>query len=505
MAYNGINLDDTLITPIQTMVETGAINLASGVLVIASLLAILDLIFSVFTGWSDNIGDLITKLIQKLIRYAFTFMLINIYQEILDMAYTMFTKIGNSFGKGLGEPVTVQNAYLKLESQIMEFLQSGLQFESFWSLVYLVLFVIAFVFLIFVIFALVMAIVQFYVVGNLAIIYLAFMPNETFSEIGKKTINAIIGAGTSLMVTIALVSMGTKILSDDFPFPTDIGVQNNEPQTFLTWLAVFAVISFLIVSQDSITSMILSGQGGVSGGMLGSFVGGIVTTGGAAAGAIGKTITEVGKGAGGLAGGVKGTIEGIKKSRENGKGVADTLKTVSQSAKEGMKKGAKVGGEVTGIAGKAGSFVADVSNVAGNLIRDVSQGKVIESAKDIKEGAKIAGRTIKEGAIIGGAMVGDLLNNATKKPNNTQNSSNNNTSSKTVTNSNATTKDTSTQTTNIQTAKEESTRNKETTNNTQTAEKLNKSNTSNTQENNKTATNNKETITSSKENPWENI
>ncbi len=512
MSYTGINLDDTLITPIKTMVEAGAVNISSGVLVVASLIAILDLIFSIFTGWSDNIGDLIIKLIQKLIRYSFTFMLINIYQELLDMSYKVFTKIGNSFGNGLGDPITVQNAYKTLEKEIMSFLQTGLEFESFWSLVYLVLFIIAFIFLIFVMFALVMAILQFYLVGNLAIIYLAFMPSETFSEIGKKTISAIIGAGTSLMVTVALVSMGTKILIDDFPFPTDIGVQNNEPQTFLTWISVFAVISFLIVSQDSITSMILTGNGGVTGGMLGSFVGGIVTTGGAAVGAIGKTITGIGKGAGGLAGGVKGTLDGLKKSRENGQGLADSIKTVSQSAKEGLKKGAKVGGEVTGIAGKSGTFVADVSSVTGNLIKDLSQGKIVDSVKDVKEATKIVGRTIKEGAIIGGEIVGDLMNNSKT---NKQNASSNNASGSANSNS---TQSTSTSS-NTKTAKEESTRNRETTTNTQsttnsgssvnanktadttkTTEELSKKNTSSTQESNK------ETISNSKEKEksWEN-
>ena len=50
--------------------------------------------------------------------------------------------------------------------------------------------------------------------------------------------------------------------------------------------------------------------------------------------------------------------------------------------------------------------VKDLEGFTGNLIKDLSQGKIVDSVKDVKEATKIVGRTIKEGAIIGGEIVG---------------------------------------------------------------------------------------------------
>jgi len=274
------------------MLDTGMTTLMVVILTLASSFAVLDLSFTAFFNWSENIGNTLVETIKKLVRYALTFGLIKMYKELLDMAYKLFSDIGNLFGEGLGSPLKVQSIWDKLWEELSKFLSIGLKFQDFWAILYFILFIIGFVFLVFIISTITIAIIQFHVVGKLAIIYLACLPLDALSDIGRKTLGAIVGSGTQLMVAVALSSMGIKILKS-YPIPENIGAENNEPHMIIMWLAVFIAISFLIKNYQSIASLILYGQGGLNGSQFGNFTGNVVSAGGSAVGGM-KTGAKIG-------------------------------------------------------------------------------------------------------------------------------------------------------------------------------------------------------------------
>ena len=350
MAAANFQFDTALIEPIISMLDTGMTTLMVVILTLASSFAVLDLSFTAFFNWSENIGNTLVETIKKLVRYALTFGLIKMYKELLDMAYKLFSDIGNLFGEGLGSPLKVQSIWDKLWEELSKFLSIGLKFQDFWAILYFVLFIIGFVFLVFIISTITIAIIQFHVVGKLAIIYLACLPLDALSDIGRKTLGAIVGSGTQLMVAVALSSMGIKILKS-YPIPENIGAENNEPHTIIMWLAVFIAISFLIKNYQSIASLILYGQGGLNGSQLGNFTGNVVSAGGSAVGgvtsllgsaAVGGLGAAVGAVAGGVSTGGAGAIAGMKTGAKIGSKIGKYPGNLTASAAENAGKAIKV-------------------------------------------------------------------------------------------------------------------------------------------------------------------
>ena len=349
MAAANFQFDTALIEPIISMLDTGMTTLMVVILTLASSFAVLDLSFTAFFNWSENIGNTLVETIKKLVRYALTFGLIKMYKELLDMAYKLFSDIGNLFGEGLGSPLKVQSIWDKLWEELSKFLSIGLKFQDFWAILYFVLFIIGFVFLVFIISTITIAIIQFHVVGKLAIIYLACLPLDALSDIGRKTLGAIVGSGTQLMVAVALSSMGIKILKS-YPIPENIGAENNEPHTIIMWLAVFIAISFLIKNYQSIASLILYGQGGLNGSQFGNFTGNVVSAGGSAVGGVTSLLGSAA--VGGLGAAVGAVVGGVS--------------TGGAGAIAGMKTGAKIGSKI----GKyPGNLTASAAENAGKAIK----------------------------------------------------------------------------------------------------------------------------------------
>ena len=349
MAAANFQFDTALIEPIISMLDTGMTTLMVVILTLASSFAVLDLSFTAFFNWSENIGNTLVETIKKLVRYALTFGLIKMYKELLDMAYKLFSDIGNLFGEGLGSPLKVQSIWDKLWEELSKFLSIGLKFQDFWAILYFILFIIGFVFLVFIISTITIAIIQFHVVGKLAIIYLACLPLDALSDIGRKTLGAIVGSGTQLMVAVALSSMGIKILKS-YPIPENIGAENNEPHTIIMWLAVFIAISFLIKNYQSIASLILYGQGGLNGSQFGNFTGNVVSAGGSAVGGVTSLLGSAA--VGGLGAAVGAVVGGVS--------------TGGAGAIAGMKTGAKIGSKI----GKyPGNLTASAAENAGKAIK----------------------------------------------------------------------------------------------------------------------------------------
>lgn len=368
MATANFQFDTALIEPIISMLDTGMTTLMVVILTLASTFAVLDLSFTAFFNWSENIGNTLVETLKKLLRYVLTFELIKMYKKLLDMAYKLFSDIGNLFGEGLGSPLKVQSIWDKLWEELSKFLNIGLKFQDFWVILYFILFIIGFIFLVFIISTITIAIIQFHVVGRLAIIYLACLPLDTLSDIGRKTLGAIVGSGTHLMVAVALSSMGIKILKS-YPIPENIGAENNEPHTIIVWLAVFIAISFLIKNYQSIASLILYGHGGLNGSQLGYFTGNVISAGGSAIGGITSVL-------GGAAVGGLGAAIGT---------VAGGISSGGAGALAGMKTGAKIGYKVGNYPGK---MTASAVENAGKAIKIMTMDfDPVASAKKVKNTA----------------------------------------------------------------------------------------------------------------------
>lgn len=368
MAAANFQFDTALIEPIISMLDTGMTTLMVVILTLASTFAVLDLSFTAFFNWSENIGNTLVETLKKLLRYVLTFELIKMYKKLLDMAYKLFSDIGNLFGEGLGSPLKVQSIWDRLWEELSKFLSIGLKFQDFWVILYFILFIIGFIFLVFIISTITIAIIQFHVVGRLAIIYLACLPLDTLSDIGRKTLGAIVGSGTHLMVAVALSSMGIKILKS-YPIPENIGAENNEPHTIIVWLAVFIAISFLIKNYQSIASLILYGHGGLNGSQLGYFTGNVISAGGSAIGGITSVL-------GGAAVGGLGAAIGT---------VAGGISSGGAGALAGMKTGAKIGYEVGKYPGK---MTASAAENAGKAIKVMTMDfDPVTSAKKVKNTA----------------------------------------------------------------------------------------------------------------------
>lgn len=368
MATANFQFDTALIEPIISMLDTGMTTLMVVILTLASTFAVLDLSFTAFFNWSENIGNTLVETLKKLLRYVLTFELIKMYKKLLDMAYKLFSDIGNLFGEGLGSPLKVQSIWDKLWEELSKFLNIGLKFQDFWVILYFILFIIGFIFLVFIISTITIAIIQFHVVGRLAIIYLACLPLDTLSDIGRKTLGAIVGSGTHLMVAVALSSMGIKILKS-YPIPENIGAENNEPHTIIVWLAVFIAISFLIKNYQSIASLILYGHGGLNGSQLGYFTGNVISAGGSAIGGITSVL-------GGAAVGGLGAAIGT---------VAGGISSGGAGALAGMKTGAKIGYKVGNYPGK---MTASAAENAGKAIKIMTMDfDPVASAKKVKNTA----------------------------------------------------------------------------------------------------------------------
>ncbi len=368
MATANFQFDTALIEPIISMLDTGMTTLMVVILTLASTFAVLDLSFTAFFNWSENIGNTLVETLKKLLRYVLTFELIKMYKKLLDIAYKLFSDIGNLFGEGLGSPLKVQSIWDKLWEELSKFLNIGLKFQDFWVILYFILFIIGFIFLVFIISTITIAIIQFHVVGRLAIIYLACLPLDTLSDIGRKTLGAIVGSGTHLMVAVALSSMGIKILKS-YPIPENIGAENNEPHTIIVWLAVFIAISFLIKNYQSIASLILYGHGGLNGSQLGYFTGNVISAGGSAIGGITSVL-------GGAAVGGLGAAIGT---------VAGGISSGGAGALAGMKTGAKIGYKVGNYPGK---MTASAAENAGKAIKIMTMDfDPVASAKKVKNTA----------------------------------------------------------------------------------------------------------------------
>ena len=350
---DNFEFDSSLIEPIINFLDTGISKFLPAVLVLASLIAVIDGLWSYFQYHATkDVSSIMSKVVVKWVRYAFTFGIIKIYiGSIIPMAYKIFTGIGNSFGEGFGNPLKVQNVWNKGWESVNRMFELSGKIGGLWGFVYIIFSVIAFLCLVFILSSMTMAILSFHVVVRLAVIFLAFIPFEVMTDIGRKTLTSIVNSGTDLMTCVALSSMCFSVMQEH-PFPTTVTENTNSPQIMGIWLCVWVVSAFLVVSYEKISSLIISGQGGLTGADLGRYTAGIVATAGIVTGkgiemaskGVGKSMQKIGETwSSGKDAGSKGTgilekagsmveragTETAKRTDQTAKGAAKAIETIT--------------------------------------------------------------------------------------------------------------------------------------------------------------------------------
>ena len=350
---DNFEFDSSLIEPIISFLDTGISKFLPAVLVLASLIAVIDGLWSYFQYHATkDVSSIMSKVVVKWVRYAFTFGIIKIYiGSIIPMAYKIFTGIGNSFGEGFGNPLKVQNVWNKGWESVNRMFELSGKIGGLWGFVYIIFSVIAFLCLVFILSSMTMAILSFHVVVRLAVLFLAFIPFEAMTDIGRKTLTSIVNSGTDLMTCVALSSMCFSVMQEH-PFPTTVTENTNSPQVMGIWLCVWVVSAFLVVSYEKISSLIISGQGGLTGADLGRYTAGIVATAGIVTGkgiemaskSAGKSMQKIGetwsseKGAGGKSAEIlekagsmveKAGAETARRTDQTAKGAAKAIETIT--------------------------------------------------------------------------------------------------------------------------------------------------------------------------------
>ena len=350
---DNFEFDSSLIEPIISFLDTGISKFLPAVLVLASLIAVIDGLWSYFQYHATkDASSIMSKVVVKWIRYAFTFGIIKIYiGSIIPMAYKIFAGIGNSFGEGFGNPLKVQNVWNKGWESVNRMFELSGKIGGLWGFVYIIFSVIAFLCLVFILSSMTMAILSFHVVVRLAVLFLAFIPFEAMTDIGRKTLTSIVNSGTDLMTCVALSSMCFSVMQEH-PFPTTVTENTNSPQVMGIWLCVWVVSAFLVVSYEKISSLIISGQGGLTGADLGRYTAGIVATAGIVTGkgiemaskSAGKSMQKIGetwsseKGAGGKSAEIlekagsmveKAGAETARRTDQTAKGAAKAIETIT--------------------------------------------------------------------------------------------------------------------------------------------------------------------------------
>ena len=350
---DNFEFDSSLIEPIISFLDTGISKFLPAVLVLASLIAVIDGLWSYFQYHATkDVSSIMSKVVVKWVRYAFTFGIIKIYiGSIIPMAYKIFTGIGNSFGEGFGNPLKVQNVWNKGWESVNRMFELSGKIGGLWGFVYIIFSVIAFLCLVFILSSMTMAILSFHVVVRLAVLFLAFIPFEAMTDIGRKTLTSIVNSGTDLMTCVALSSMCFSVMQEH-PFPTTVTENTNSPQVMGIWLCVWVVSAFLVVSYEKISSLIISGQGGLTGADLGMYTAGIVATAGIVTGkgiemaskSAGKSMQKIGetwsseKGAGGKSAEIlekagsmveKAGAETARRTDQTAKGAAKAIETIT--------------------------------------------------------------------------------------------------------------------------------------------------------------------------------
>lgn len=415
-----INFDGILVKPFVDKIDSGLITVSQGVLVFATLLALIDFTLTMIRT-IENRDQLMKSMMERMLKYTFWFGIILNYTKIKEILLDTFIGLANVFSdKNIDTSVIIGDVFNKNMADINKILDAANTMTGLgnmgWKLLYYFCWILAFILLIWIVVSILFAMIAFHFVAGISILFICFATFDGTNSLGEKFITAVVGAGMNLAVILIIELLCNNVM-EDYLFPNGAVTDAiNKPQLIFGWLGIFAVCGFFITKASSLASIITSGSGeGLTATGLGkavmSQVSGVIS-------AAGVVVTAGAAGAGAIAGATGGmvsqtmgatktvstAVNGVKtgtmatNTATKSQKVQAVLKGGFEGAKEGFKKGKTVGR----ITSKAIKNTADVASKGIKIVTDdpIDNVKSILSGKGISTGIETEKLTEEEKAVI---------------------------------------------------------------------------------------------------------
>ena len=397
-----IDFDKLLVSPFITKIDKGLAIVAGGVLVFATILALIDFTLTMIRT-IENRDQLITAMIERMLKYAFWFGIVTNYEKIKEILLDTFVSLASLFSDGKIDTATIiGDVYNSNMANINKILDAANTMTGFgnagWKILYYFCWILAFALLIWVLVSIIFAIIAFHFVIGIAILFICFATFDGTASLGEKFITSIVGAGMNLSVILIIQQLSNNVMKD-YLFPNEaVSEVVNKPQLIFGWIAIYSVCGYFISKASSLAAIITSGAGeGLSATGLGramisqvsavvAVTGAVVTAGAAGAGAVagasagatgGATVSGT-LNAGATGGTVSGAINtgnttvstsvnGMKTATATanaGQRTQATVRGAWKGAKEGFKKGKEIGNKTKTILNKAEKYTKTTIKLA---------------------------------------------------------------------------------------------------------------------------------------------
>ena len=362
-----IDFDKLLLSPFIAKIDSGLAIVAGGVLVFATILALIDFTLTMIRT-VENRDQLITAILERMLKYAFWFGIITNYTKIKEILLDTFIGLASLFTDSKIDTSTIiGDVYNSNMANINKILDAANAMTGFgnagWKLLYYCCWVLAFVLLIWVLVSIIFSFIAFHFVIGIAIIFICFATFDGTASLGEKFITSVTGAGMNLAVILIIQAISNNVMQD-YLFPGNaVSSSVNKPQLIFGWMAIYSVCGYLVTKASSLAGIITAGAGeglsatGLGKAMIGQIsavvavTGAAVTAGaasvgavaGAASGATSGTVSQA-MNAGNSAGAVNGSkmiTSTIKNGASSFKYTQGTVNSGGnwQGAKSGFKKG----------------------------------------------------------------------------------------------------------------------------------------------------------------------
>lgn len=424
-----IDFDKLLVSPFVTKIDSSLVTVSKGVIILASILAMIDFTLTMLRK-IENRDELITAMIERMLKYSFWFGVILNYVKIKEILLDTFISLVNIFTeekiditKVIGD---IYNSNMALINKLLEASNKMTGIGNLgWRLLYVLCWVLAFALLMYVLVSILFAIISFHLVTGLALIFVPFATFDGTNSIGQKFITAVMRVGLNLSMSLIIQAMSFKVLND-YTFP-DAAVSEsvNKPQLLFGWIAIFSVCGYIVSKASAMASIVASGNGdgltatGLGKAMIAQIqtavvVGGAVVTAGAAAG--GAAIGAAGGTVSGAVGGAMSTSGTTVTTAVNGaktgtmivnnatkmEKVQAVVKGGFRGAKDGVKTGFDKGKKAGNITRKT---MKNTASVASKGIKIVTTDDPINNVKSILTGqGKSEKLTEEEKAMVKGGV-----------------------------------------------------------------------------------------------------
>ena len=385
-----IDFDKLLVSPFVTKIDAGLATVAGGVLIFATILALIDFTLTMIRT-IENRDQLITAMFERMLKYAFWFGIITNYIKIKEILLDTFVSLASLFTDGKIDTATIiGDVYNSNMANINKILDAANTMTGFgnvgWKILYYLCWILAFVLLIWILVSIIFAVIAFHFVIGIAIIFICFTTFDGTTSLGEKFVTAVVGAGMNLSVILIIQALSSNVMKD-YLFPSDaVSDAVNKPQLIFGWIAIYSVCGYFITKASSLSAIITSGAGeGLSATGLGramisqisavvAVTGAVVTAGAAGAGAVAGASAGATGGAtvsGAMNAGtasstvssamnvgnttVSSTVKGTKtvtataNSGQKAQATVKGTKGAWEGAKEGFRKGKKFGNKTKAV------------------------------------------------------------------------------------------------------------------------------------------------------------